>query len=340
MVGVQRAQATVTDGSRPTVAVFVDDGGLPDGLEDAVALAEVIAVDGDEALASILPRVDAVFAWVAERRWIERVAVDAARMRWLQSSSDGVDHVLVPALRERDDVTVTNARGIFDDPIAEWVVGAMLAMVTGLTRSIVDQTARRWTAGRHTERLAGKRLLVVGPGPIGRATATRALALGMTVAAVGRSARLDALFGGIDGPERFHAALADADVVLDALPLTDDTRHVFDAAAFASMRRGARFINVGRGATVDQAALVEALRTDHLGGAALDVFESEPLPPDDPLWTLPNVIVSPHVAGDVEGYEEQTVALFLDNLGRFVRGEPLRNRVDVRAGFGIGDASA
>lgn len=326
-------------GSRATVAVFVDDDGMPDGLDAAAPLADVVAVGADDDLASVLPRVDAVFAWVAEPAWLTRVATDAPRLRWLQSSSDGVDHVLVPALRDRADVAVTNARGIFEAPIAEWVIGAMLAMVTGLARSIVDQTERRWTTGRRTERLAGKHLLVVGPGPIGRETATRATALGMTVSAVGREARSDPSFGSIEGPERFREELARADVVLDALPLTGSTRHRFDADAFSSMRRGARFVNVGRGATVDQAALVEALRTGHLGGAALDVFESEPLPADDPLWTLPNVIVSPHVSGDVEGYEEQTVALFLDNLSRFARGEPLRNLVDVRAGFGVGDRS-
>ena len=328
----------MTGGPRPTVAVFVDHDGMPDGLGEGAALADLVAVSDDDELAPVVPRIDAVLAWTAERRWISRVAADARRLRWLQSSSDGVDHVLVPELRARTDVTVTNARGIFEAPIAEWVVGAMLAMLTGLARSIVDQTHRRWTTGRHTERLAGKRLLVVGPGPIGRATATRALALGMTVTAVGRTARSDPLFGHVAGSDRFHQALADADVVLDALPSTDQTKHRFDAPAFAAMRAGARFINVGRGATVDQAALIDALRSGQLGGAALDVFETEPLPPDDPLWDLPNVIVSPHVSGDVEGYEDQTVALFIDNLGRFVRGEPLRNPVDVEAGFGFGDA--
>ena len=325
--------------ARPGVVVLVDaDDGPPPGLDAAEALADVWLVADDEALGRVVERTDAAFAWAPRRRWLERLAAEAPRLRWLQSSSDGVDHVLVPPLVARDDVVVTNARGIFEAPIAEWVTGAVVAITTGLHRSIVEQTAKRWTGGRHRRRVAGLRLVIVGPGPIGRETAKRARALGMHVSAVGRSERLDPDLGRVVGSERFHDALASADVVLDALPLTDATRGMFDAAAFDAMPRGAVFVNVGRGATVDEDALVSALERGHLGGAALDVFVTEPLPPEHPLWGLPGVIVSPHVCGDVEGYEEQTVALFLDNLGRFVRGEPLRNPVDVHAGFGVGGA--
>jgi phosphoglycerate dehydrogenase-like enzyme len=130
--------------------------------------------------------------------------------------------------------------------------------------------------------------------------------------------------------------LAEADVVLDALPLSPGTHHFFDADAFAAMKPTARFLNVGRGATVDEAALVDALERGSLGGAALDVFEEEPLPAGSPLWTLPTVVVSPHICGDFDGWERAVVDVFLDNLGRFVRGETLRNRVDTEAGFGIG----
>jgi phosphoglycerate dehydrogenase-like enzyme len=130
--------------------------------------------------------------------------------------------------------------------------------------------------------------------------------------------------------------LGEADVVLDVLPLTAETRHRFDAAAFAAMRPSARFVNVGRGATVDETALIDALRRSEIAGAALDVFEEEPLPASSPLWEMPNVIVSPHLSGDFEGAEAELVALFVDNLGRFARGEPLRNTVDLTLGFGVG----
>jgi phosphoglycerate dehydrogenase-like enzyme len=156
------------------------------------------------------------------------------------------------------------------------------------------------------------------------------------VAAVGRAPRPDDLFESVGGPDDLHAMLADADVVFDALPLTPGTRHYVDAAAFGAMRPTARFLNVGRGGTVDEAALTDALATGRLAGAALDVFEVEPLPEDSPLWSMPNVIVSPHICGDFDGWEAASVAILLDNLGRFLRDEPLRNLVDTTLGFGVG----
>ena len=121
-----------------------------------------------------------------------------------------------------------------------------------------------------------------------------------------------------------------------SLPLTDATRHLFDGEAFAAMRPSARFYNVGRGGTVDEPALIEALRAGTIAGAALDVYEEEPLPASSPLWAMPNVIVSPHICGDFAGWEEAVVAVFVDNLARFVAGELLRNPVDTGAGFGVG----
>jgi phosphoglycerate dehydrogenase-like enzyme len=158
----------------------------------------------------------------------------------------------------------------------------------------------------------------------------------MRVGAVGRSARRDDLFGEIRVVADLHEALKEADFVLDALPLTADTRHLFDAEAFAAMPPSARFINVGRGSTVDEDALIKALRDGLIAGAALDVFETEPLSADSPLWTMPQVLISPHMCGDFEGWERAAVDVFVDNCARFARGEPLRNRVDKQAGFGVG----
>jgi phosphoglycerate dehydrogenase-like enzyme len=156
----------------------------------------------------------------------------------------------------------------------------------------------------------------------------------MRVEAVGRTARpADDVFERIRGADELHAALAEADFVVDAMPLTPQTRHLFDAAAFAAMKPTARFINVGRGATVDERALVEALSAGRLAGAALDVFEQEPLPPDSPLWDMEQVIVFPHMSGDVEGWEADFANVFYDNVGRWLRGEPLHNVVDKRLGF-------
>ena len=321
---------------RPVVVVWRAGGAdrLP-GIETAAGVAEVRFAPDPPSLRPALEEADAMFFFHGSKSDLEEAWPSAARLRWIQSASDGVDGLLFPALVQSE-VQVTNARGVFDDAIAEWVIGAMLAMVTGLGRSIVSQTERRWDDDRGSERLAGERFLAVGPGPIGRAAARRARDLGMSVVAVGRAPRPDDLFETIGGPDELHPMLAEADVVLDALPLAPGTHHFFDAAAFAAMKPTARFLNVGRGATVEEPALVDALERGAIGGAALDVYEEEPLPAASPLWTLPTVIVSPHICGDFDGWERAVVDVFLDNLGRFVRGETLRNRVDTRAGFGIG----
>ena len=158
----------------------------------------------------------------------------------------------------------------------------------------------------------------------------------MTVEAVGRSERTDEVLGPVAGPEGFHAALGRADHVVDALPLTEATRAMFDASAFGAMRSTAHFVNIGRGATVDEDALIDAIRSGAVAGASLDVFVEEPLPPESPLWSMPTVTVSPHISGDVHDWEEAVVGVFVDNLRRFIAGDPLRNRVDVQVGFGVG----
>jgi phosphoglycerate dehydrogenase-like enzyme len=326
---------------RPIVAVFkASEADPPPGIEGALPTAELRFADDVRGLRRAIADADVLFYYKAsagKRRVgpLEEVWSDAEQLRWIQTASDGVDLLLFPALTARD-LTITNARGVFDDAIAEWAIGAMLAMATGLDRSIVSQTEQRWDDDRGTRRLAGQRLLVLGPGPIGRATARRARALGMSVAAVGRAPRPDDLFERIGGPGDLHAMLADADFVFDALPLAPGTHHYVDAAAIASMKPTARFLNVGRGATVDEAALIDALRAGRIGGAALDVFEVEPLPAGSPLWSMPNLIVSPHICGDFDGWELASVEVFLDNLRRFIRGEPLRNLVDISLGFGVG----
>ena len=323
--------------TRPVVVVLgATAADPPPGIARAASLADLRYAPDTEALATVMPVAEALFFWRAKKAWIEDAFGTASKLRWIQSASDGVDGLLFPALATSA-VAVTNARGVFDDPIAEWVIGAMCAFVTGLHTTIAEQARGvGWNDDRRRERLDGQHLVIVGPGPIGRATATRARALGLTVESVGRSARADAVLGTVHGHDGLHEALGRADHVLDALPLTDATGHLFDADAFAAMRPTARFYNVGRGGTVDETALIEALRAGAIAGAALDVYEEEPLPVSSPLWAMPNVIVSPHICGDFEGWEAAVVAVFVDNLERFVRGEPLRNPVDVDAGFGVG----
>jgi phosphoglycerate dehydrogenase-like enzyme len=322
--------------TRPVVVVLgATEEAPPPGIGAAASAVDLrYAADGG-ALRTEIAGVDGLYFWGAERGWVEDVFADATRLRWIQTASDGVDGLLFPALRASE-VAVTNARGVFDDPIAEWVVASILAFVTGIHTSILDQMRSTWTDGRRRDRVAGQHLVVVGPGPIGRASAARARALGMTVEAVGRSARDDDVLGTVGGPGELHAALGRADHVLDALPYAAGTHALFDAEAFAAMKPTARFYNVGRGGTVDEPALIEALRAGSIAGAALDVFAEEPLPADSPLWGMPNVLVSPHISGDIPDWEELVVGVFVDNARRFAAGEPLRNLVDTHAGFGLG----
>lgn len=311
---------TAADEPPPGIGAFANDVELryaPDraSLERAIGDAEI------------------VYTWWGERDDLEAAWPLARRLRWVAASNVGIDRMLFPALVESD-VILTNARGAADQAIAETVVGFIVAMAKGFRRMLDDQRAHVW-GHQDLERLAGRRVLVVGPGPIGRAIARAARdGLGMRVEAVGRTGRPgDDVFETIRGADELHAALAEADYVVDAMPHTAWTTHVFDAAAFAAMKATARFVNIGRGATVDEPALIEALASGRIAGAALDVFEEEPLPPESPLWDMEQVIVCPHMSGDVEGWEAEFAGVFYDNLGRWLRGEPLRNVVDKRLGF-------
>ncbi len=298
-------------------------------IADAVDLA---FADEVAALAAALPGSDVLFAWRPRGAMLSEAWEHAGDLRWIQSASAGVDALLFPEL-VGSHVVVTNARGVFDDAIAEYVVAVILLFSKGLAGVLEAQRRREWRH-RETERLEHKRVLVAGTGPIGRAIARSCAALGMQVRGVGRTARpRDDEFGRVFAAGDLAEAVGWADYVVNALPATADTRHVFGAEVFAAMSGGARFVNVGRGSTVDEDALVRALEQGRIGGAALDVFEEEPLPADSPLWTMPNVVVSPHMAGDFAGWRESAVELFVGNLERYLTGKPLRNVVDKERGY-------
>ncbi|HEY6567666.1 MAG TPA: D-2-hydroxyacid dehydrogenase [Actinomycetota bacterium] len=327
----------MTTAPRPTAVVLGADADEPlPGIEAIRDVMDLRFASDAPSLIAVLPGAEALFLWRAPRGQLEDAWDAAGDLEWIHTASAGVDTVLFPRLIDSD-VVVTNARGIYDPAIAEWAIGAMLAFATGIHRSIVDQQHRRWTSGRTTERLAGSHVLVVGPGPIGRGTGTRALALGMHVTMMGRTSRPDDTFGAIVASDRLVEVIGEADFVLDALPLTESTRSMFDARAFAAMKPSARFLNVGRGATVDEGALIDALTSGSIAGAALDVFETEPLPDDSSLWTMPSVIVSPHISGDARGWERDVVDLFVRNARRWIEGEPMVNLVDKRAGHGASE---
>jgi phosphoglycerate dehydrogenase-like enzyme len=286
-----------------------------------------------ESLVTQIAHAEVLYSWWGSREDLEDAWAFAHGLRWVQISNVGIHNFLFPALIESD-VIVTNGRGAAERHIAEAVLGYLVALARGFPAIFADQRAHTW-GDRDTERLAGKRLLIVGPGPIGREIGSACrLGLHMEVEAVGRSSRAgDEVFDEVQGPDGFHAALSRADYVVDAMPLTDETRHIFDEAAFASMKKGARFVNIGRGSTVDEPALIAALQAGTLAGAALDVFENEPLPADSPLWDMPGVIVSPHTSGRVQGWLEDFASIFYENVERWVAGEELLNIVDKQLGF-------
>jgi D-2-hydroxyacid dehydrogenase (NADP+) len=281
---------------------------------------------------ALLERADILFTQQIDAG---RVA-QAKQLRWVQSYGAGVEWLLTEAVIARDDLRITNARGIHAQPIAEHVFGLILAFARRLDGSILQQQERTWSPGALTSSLRTlehKTLGIVGLGAIGRRIAELGKAFGMRVVGTRQSGQATSSVDRTFTPDGLGEVLAQSDYIVNALPLTLATRRVFDRAAFARTKPDAVFVNIGRGGSVDTEALVEALRTSRVGGALLDVTDPEPLPREHVLWTLPNVIITPHYSGAHPGYTERITAIFLDNLGRYRSGQPLVNLVDKNAGY-------
>ncbi|MGY6018115.1 D-2-hydroxyacid dehydrogenase [Streptomyces spinosirectus] len=281
----------------------------------------------ESSLAERLPQADVLLVWDFASRAVRSAwPGEGPRPRWVHTASAGVDHLMCPELAASDTV-VTNARGIFDQPIAEYVAALVLTMAKDLPRTLELQRERTWRH-RETQRVAGTRACVVGSGPIGRTIARTLKALDVETALVGREPRT-----GLHGPEDLDRLLARADWVIAAAPLTEQTYGMFDARRFGVMQPSARFINIGRGPLVVEDALAEALLKRWIAGAALDVFEHEPLTPDSALWEVPGLIVSPHMSGDTIGWRDQLGSQFVELYERWETGRPLLNVVDKKRGY-------
>lgn len=278
-------------------------------------------------LAERLPYADVLLVWDFTSHAVRAAwPGEGPRPRWVHTASAGVDHLMCPELAVSDTV-VTNARGVFDQPIAEYVAALVLAMAKDLPRTLDLQREGVWRH-RESRRVAGTRAVVVGSGPIGRTIARTLKALEITTAVVGRTPRT-----GIHGPGDLDRLIARADWVIAAAPLTEQTHGMFDSRRFGVMQPSARFVNVGRGQLVVEDALADALRKRWIAGAALDVFEHEPLGPDSPLWQVPDLIVSPHMSGDTVGWREELGSQFLELYDRWAAGKPLLNVVDKKRGY-------
>lgn len=307
------------------------DAEPPPGLPEVRTGATYRFADDAAGLAAALPETDVIFHWTDRTELLREVWPTAGRLRWIHAAGVGVDWALFPELVESD-VVVTNCRGVFDETMPEYALALLLALAKDLRATIDDQRARHWRH-RPLSPLRGRRATVVGAGSIGRATTRLLRAVGMEVTVVARSARDDRELGRIRASTELADAAAESDALVLVTPLTDETRGLVDQAVFAALAPGSLLVNIGRGAVVDEAALIESLGSGRLGGAALDVFATEPLPPDDPLWAMSNVIVSPHIGGDAPGWLEWFSRSFLDELDRFMAGRPFKNVVDKRLGY-------
>ncbi|MBA1146009.1 D-2-hydroxyacid dehydrogenase [Ectothiorhodospiraceae bacterium WFHF3C12] len=322
-----------THGPDPVVAVLTAEGEpLPPGLEPLFEIAQVRHADDLTSLRGALT--DARVLMVTDFRTglLDEAWSSAEHLEWIHATSAGVDAVLIEPVRNSD-IPVTNARGIFDRTIAEYVIGAITLFAKDFLRSFDLQRERRWQH-RDTERVAGQRVLVVGAGSIGRQIARLCRAMGLNVDGMASRERPgDDDFGSIHASGGLLEVVGDYDFVVIAAPLTEGTRGLFDRRAFRAMQRSARLINIGRGPIVVTDDLVTALGDGSIAGAALDVFEEEPLPPDHPLWTAPNTMLTAHMAGDFIGWKAALSEQFIANFSRWRDGQALFNIVDKQRGY-------
>lgn len=296
---------------------------------------EVVYATTPEARAAGLRRCDVAFTWVLSAAELAA----APKLAWLHTSAVAVGTLCLADLAARG-IVVSNSRQIQSTPIAEHVFASLLALTRRLPLAFERQREARWAQNEFggpqlPSVLRGQCLGVVGLGSIGAEVARLGAAFGMRVVGVRRDASAGGPPGvsevwGADGLDRLLAA---ADVVVIAAPLTADTDALFDAARIARMRPGARLVNVARGQLVDTTALVDALASGHLGGAALDVFHEEPLPASHPIWRAPNVILTPHTSGFRPHHWTEVVDLFVENIGRRDAGLPVQWQVDPARGY-------
>jgi phosphoglycerate dehydrogenase-like enzyme len=289
----------------------------------------------DRAVRQGLASADAAFTWIMSASDLAA----APKLRWVHSSAVAVGTLPLGELAARR-IVVTNSRGIQSVAIAEHVIGSLLALSRRLPHLTRRQDARVWAQNDMIGELSpwlvhGQRMGIIGLGTIGQAVAVRAAALGMEVIGVRRRPEQGGGSGvrRVFGPSHVDEVIATSDVLVLAAPWTGATDRLLDAQAIALMKRGSVLINVARGQLVDEHALAWALTEGQLGGAALDVFTEEPLPPTSPLWSLPNVILTPHTSGFRADHWDAVIELFSENLRRFERREPLLNPVDCVAGY-------
>lgn len=319
--------------SPPHRIVVLADPDRVDWLGAAAPGVELIAAPDIESAVRAVGSADALIGSCSAR-----IVAAAPKLKWIQVPWAGVERcVAIPALAERD-ILLTNAQRVYAPQIAEHVMAMAFTLARGLNRYMDEQRKGRWNRGAVAEgdhrELDGKALLVVGLGGIGTEVARLADAIGMRVSAIRRSRRAGPEFVSYVGlPDELHKLAGEADIVVNATPLTPETTDLFDAEFFAAMKPTAYFINVGRGKSVVTADLVAALREGEIAGAGLDVTDPEPLPGDHPLWRLPDVLITPHAAASSDLADERLWLVMRENLRRYVAGERMLSVVNVERGY-------
>jgi phosphoglycerate dehydrogenase-like enzyme len=311
-------------------------------VSDGIAVHKHLAASVEDVPAEVLARTDVLYTST-----VFPTAEQAPRLGWVQLDTSGCDHVRTTRLWQSS-TPITTIGGVSPKPLAEYALMMILAHAHHLPAMVKLQNEPRWPDFDHRwnrlmpRMLPGATVGIVGYGRIGREIGRLAQAFGMNVIGMRRGGgRSGERFGEapenaateVVGRDGLHDLLGRSDYVVLTVPYTDATHHLLDDKAFAAMRPGAALINAARGGVVDETAMLRALRSGRLGFAALDVFATEPLPLDSPLWNEPNVLITPHVAGFSPAYHEQVKALFTENLRRFIAGQELLNLVDRNAGY-------
>lgn len=290
-------------------------------LDRLPAATRIVAAESAEAFAKAAPEADVLLVGAAPRALVEEVWAMAPNLKWVHSMWAGLETLLFPGLAQSG-VVLTNGKGVFARSLAEFAVTGMLWFAKDVRRMRRQQRERHWEKFTISE-LHGRRLGIIGHGSIGKATAALAEAFGMQVRGVGRN----------HIPEERDEILATSDYVLLSAPLTAETRGLIGEAELKRMKPEAVLINLGRGPVVCEEALLRALREGWIRGAVLDVYDQEPLPAAHPLWELDNVLLSPHCADNTTTWLNEAMELFIENFGRFTRGEALKNIADMEAGY-------
>jgi phosphoglycerate dehydrogenase-like enzyme len=275
-----------------------------------------------------------LFNWTGAKAEVHKVMQSAPKLEWIHAMYAGLDRSLFPELIESP-IPLTNGSGVFSQSLGEFVILGVLYFAKDVPRRIEAKAGRKWDVFDNVE-ISTQTIGIVGHGDIGRAVSSRAKAMGMRVLALRKNVALRAGDEHVDrvyGAEELHAMLPECDYVAVTAPLTHETKGMIGKAEFEKMKPSAVIMNVGRGPVIDEAAMIEALRTKRIRGAALDVFDVEPLPPDNPLWSLDNVFMTAHCADHVHGWVESAVVFFVEQFSRWKSGQPLKNVVNKRGGY-------